>query len=92
MRPVIVTSRDGLPLHSYLTLPLDTEPRGLPAVLVVHGGPWARDAWGYDPQAQLLANRGYAVPAGQLPGLDRLRQVVHACRRARVRRAACTTT
>jgi dipeptidyl aminopeptidase/acylaminoacyl peptidase len=61
MRPVVVTSRDGLPLHSYLTLPLDTEPRGLPAVLVVHGGPWARDAWGYDPQAQLLANRGYAV-------------------------------
>lgn len=61
MRPVTVTSRDGLPLHSYLTLPLDAEPRDLPAVLVVHGGPWARDAWGYDPQAQLLANRGYAV-------------------------------
>ena len=61
MRPVVITSRDGLPLHSYLTLPLDVEPRGLPAVLVVHGGPWARDAWGYDPQAQLLANRGYAV-------------------------------
>ncbi len=61
MRPVTITSRDGLPLRSYLTLPLDTPPHGLPAVLVVHGGPWARDAWGYDPQAQLLANRGYAV-------------------------------
>ncbi|WP_217922330.1 S9 family peptidase [Miltoncostaea oceani] len=61
MRPVTITSRDGLRLHSYLTLPLDAEPRDLPAVLVVHGGPWARDAWGYDPQAQLLANRGYAV-------------------------------
>ncbi len=61
MRPVVIRSRDGLPLRSYLTLPLDVEPRGLPAVLVVHGGPWARDAWGYDPQAQLLANRGYAV-------------------------------
>ena len=61
MRPVTITSRDGLPLPSYLTLPLDAEPRGLPAVVVVHGGPWARDAWGYDPQAQLLANRGYAV-------------------------------
>lgn len=61
MRPVVIASRDGLPLHSYLTLPLDVEPRGLPAVLVVHGGPWARDAWGYDPEAQLLANRGYAV-------------------------------
>jgi dipeptidyl aminopeptidase/acylaminoacyl peptidase len=80
MRPVTITSRDGLPLHSYLTLPLEVEPPRpsdgaprhqaepgegrsgrLPAVLVVHGGPWARDAWGYDPQAQLLANRGYAV-------------------------------
>ena len=61
MRPVTITSRDGLPLRSYLTLPLDAEPADLPAVLVVHGGPWVRDAWGYDPQVQLLANRGYAV-------------------------------
>ena len=61
MRPVTITSRDGLALHSYLTLPLDSGPRGLPAVVLVHGGPWARDAWGYDPQAQFLANRGYAV-------------------------------
>ncbi len=61
MAPVVITSRDGLALHCYLTLPLDTEPRDLPAVLVVHGGPWSRDAWGYDPQAQMLANRGYAV-------------------------------
>jgi dipeptidyl aminopeptidase/acylaminoacyl peptidase len=66
MRPVTITSRDGLPLRSYLTLPLDAEAGAegaarLPAVLVVHGGPWARDAWGYDPQAQFLANRGYAV-------------------------------
>lgn len=61
MRPVTITSRDGLALHSYLTLPVGVDPVGLPAVLVVHGGPWARDAWGYDPEAQLLANRGYAV-------------------------------
>ena len=61
MRPVTIAARDGLPLHSYLTLPLDADPHGLPAVLMVHGGPWARDAWGYDPQAQFLANRGYAV-------------------------------
>ena len=61
MRPVRIESRDGLVLHCYLTLPLDVEPRGLPTVLLVHGGPWARDAWGYDPEAQLLANRGYAV-------------------------------
>jgi dipeptidyl aminopeptidase/acylaminoacyl peptidase len=61
MRPVTIASRDGLALRSYLTLPLDVEPRDLPAVLLVHGGPWARDAWGYEPQVQLLANRGYAV-------------------------------
>ena len=61
MAPVVITSRDGLPLRSYLTLPLDVEPRDLPAVLIVHGGPWSRDAWGYEPQAQMLANRGYAV-------------------------------
>ena len=61
MDPVAITSRDGLNLRSYLTLPVGVEPRGLPAVLVVHGGPWSRDAWGYDPQAQFLANRGYAV-------------------------------
>jgi dipeptidyl aminopeptidase/acylaminoacyl peptidase len=61
MRPVTVTSRDGLPLHSYLTLPLGIDPSGLPLVLLVHGGPWFRDRWGYNPRVQLLANRGYAV-------------------------------
>jgi dipeptidyl aminopeptidase/acylaminoacyl peptidase len=61
MAPVVIRSRDGLTLRSYLTLPLGVEPRGLPMVLLVHGGPWARDAWGYQPEAQLLANRGYAV-------------------------------
>jgi dipeptidyl aminopeptidase/acylaminoacyl peptidase len=61
MRPVTVTSRDGLPLRCLLTLPLEVEPRGLPMVLYVHGGPWARDTWGYEPTAQFLANRGYAV-------------------------------
>lgn len=61
MRPVRVTSRDGLTLHCYLTLPLGVDPVGLPMVLLVHGGPWARDSWGFDPEAQFLANRGYAV-------------------------------
>ncbi|MBJ7339562.1 S9 family peptidase [Mycolicibacterium sp.] len=61
MRPVTITSRDGLPLHSYLTLPLGVEPTDLPMVLLVHGGPWARDAWGFHPDVQMLANRGYAV-------------------------------
>jgi dipeptidyl aminopeptidase/acylaminoacyl peptidase len=61
MKPVVIKSRDGLELISYLTLPVGVEPKNLPMVLMVHGGPWARDSWGPDPQAQWLANRGYAV-------------------------------
>ncbi|MHA3019568.1 S9 family peptidase [Mycobacterium sp. BMJ-28] len=61
MTPVTITSRDGLDLHGYLTLPVGVEPAGLPMVLLVHGGPWARDCWGFQPDVQLLANRGYAV-------------------------------
>jgi dipeptidyl aminopeptidase/acylaminoacyl peptidase len=64
MTPVTITARDGLELHSYLTLPVGSEgqePAGLPMVLLVHGGPWARDCWGFQPDVQLLANRGYAV-------------------------------
>ncbi len=60
MTPVVIKSRDGLSLHSYLTLPVGVSPKGLPTVLFVHGGPWARDTWGYDPYAQWFANRGYA--------------------------------
>ncbi len=61
MTPVTIPSRDGLDLHSYLTLPVGSSGAGLPLVVFVHGGPWARDAWGYDPTVQFLANRGYAV-------------------------------
>jgi dipeptidyl aminopeptidase/acylaminoacyl peptidase len=61
MRPVTIPARDGFPLVSYLTLPPGKEPKNLPLVLSVHGGPWARDEWGFDPVGQLLANRGYAV-------------------------------
>ncbi len=61
MTPVPIVSRDGLVLHSYLTLPVGSSGTGLPLVVFVHGGPWARDAWGYDPTVQFLANRGYAV-------------------------------
>ncbi len=60
MRPVAIKARDGLILNSYLTLPPGQAESGLPLVLNVHGGPWARDFWGYDPEAQWLANRGYA--------------------------------
>ncbi len=68
MDPVVIKSRDGLNLVSFLTLPKRVElsetgrPKlPLPMVLLVHGGPWGRDTWGYDSEHQLLANRGYAV-------------------------------
>ncbi len=61
MRPIEYRARDGLPIHGYLTLPAGTPPKMLPVVVNVHGGPWARDAWGFNPEAQFLANRGYAV-------------------------------
>ncbi|MFZ5863626.1 MAG: S9 family peptidase [Nitrospirota bacterium] len=60
MEPLDLTSRDGLTLRGYLTYPPGPERRGLPMVVNVHGGPHARDTWGYDPEAQWLANRGYA--------------------------------
>jgi dipeptidyl aminopeptidase/acylaminoacyl peptidase len=61
MKSVRFSARDGLPLHGFLTLPVGVEPKNLPLVLKVHGGPWCHDMWSYDPQAQFLANRGYAV-------------------------------
>jgi dipeptidyl aminopeptidase/acylaminoacyl peptidase len=60
MKPVDITVRDGMALHGYLTLPAGGG-KNLPFVLHVHGGPWARDSWGFNPEAQWLANRGYAV-------------------------------
>lgn len=59
--PITVAARDGLTLPCHLTLPVGAEPRDLPTVLLVHGGIWYRDSWCYDPEVQLLANRGYAV-------------------------------
>ncbi len=68
MHSLVIESRDGLNLPSYLTLPAGTDTDGdgrpsepVPTVLLVHGGPWGRDDWGFDPLHQLLANRGYAV-------------------------------
>jgi dipeptidyl aminopeptidase/acylaminoacyl peptidase len=59
MEPFSFVARDGLTVHGYLTFPRGEERAGLPAVVNVHGGPWVRDRWGYDPEAQWLANRGY---------------------------------
>lgn len=61
MQPIQFQARDGMKLHGYLTLPYGIEPRNLPTVLLVHGGPWSRDSWGLQPMVQWLANRGYAV-------------------------------
>ena len=61
MQPIEYTSRDGLTIHGYLTLPVGTEAQHLPVVVNPHGGPWARDRWGFNPEVQFLANRGYAV-------------------------------
>ncbi|TVR53163.1 MAG: S9 family peptidase [Spirochaetaceae bacterium] len=72
MFAAVLKARDGLDLVAYITLPgatasgddrtsIPTPETPLPAVLLVHGGPWARDTWGYDPMHQWLANRGYAV-------------------------------
>jgi dipeptidyl aminopeptidase/acylaminoacyl peptidase len=62
MEPFSFQARDGLTLHGYLTWPAAVAPaerRRLPTVLNVHGGPWARDTWGYNAEAQWLADRGY---------------------------------
>jgi dipeptidyl aminopeptidase/acylaminoacyl peptidase len=61
MQPVSYKSRDGLTIHGYLTTPMGVPAKHLPTVLLVHGGPWGRDTWGFDAMAQWLANRGYAV-------------------------------
>ncbi len=61
MQPISYTSRDGLTIQGYLTLPLGYEPKNLPVVVNPHGGPWARDYWGFNPEVQFLANNGYAV-------------------------------
>ena len=61
MQPVSYQARDGLTIHGYLTTPVGIPAKNLQTVLLVHGGPWARDTWGYSPTVQWLANRGYAV-------------------------------
>ncbi|MFN6539345.1 MAG: S9 family peptidase [Nostoc sp. EkiNYC01] len=61
MQPISYEARDGLTIHGYLSTPVGIPSQNLPTVLLVHGGPWVRDTWGLDPEAQWLANRGYAV-------------------------------
>ena len=75
MHGVEIPTRDGLTLPSYVSIPAWSDPDGdgvpdepLPMVLMVHGGPWARDSWGYNPYHQWFANRGYAVVSPNFRG------------------------
>lgn len=61
IRPISFPGRDGMNLKGFLCLPKGVQPKNLPTVLLVHGGPWSRDDWEYDNLVQFLANRGYAV-------------------------------
>lgn len=61
MEAIRYTARDGVSIPALLTIPKGVEPRNLPALIVPHGGPWARDEWGYNSMHQFLANRGYVV-------------------------------
>ncbi len=61
MQPVSYQTSDGLTIHGYLTLPAGQPATNLPVVINPHGGPWVRDSWGFNPEVQLLASRGYAV-------------------------------
>ncbi|NIM91816.1 MAG: prolyl oligopeptidase family serine peptidase [Candidatus Aminicenantes bacterium] len=61
MEPIMYTSRDGLTIHGYLTLPKGLKSKDLPVVVLPHGGPMSRNTWGYRSDVQFLANRGYAV-------------------------------
>ena len=61
MKPISFTSSDGMTIHGYLTLPVGLPAKNLPVIVNPHGGPWARDEWGWNPEVQFLANRGYAV-------------------------------
>jgi dipeptidyl aminopeptidase/acylaminoacyl peptidase len=61
MRPVQYTARDGTVIRGYLTLPKNMPAKDLPVIVNPHGGPWARDSWGFNPEVQFFANRGFAV-------------------------------
>ena len=72
MQPVRYPARDGLEIPAYLTLPPTGSGKNLPLVVVVHGGPWVDgDTWGFDPEAQFLATRGYAVLQPNFRGTTR---------------------
>jgi len=60
-KPISYKTRDGLTIHGYLTLPKNLKHKNLPVIINPHGGPWARNNWGFNSEIQFLANRGYAI-------------------------------
>ena len=60
-QPVVYKARDGLEIPAYLTLPVGRVPKNLACIVNPHGGPWVRDSWGFNPEVQFLANRGFCV-------------------------------
>jgi len=74
--PYHYRSSDGLDIPGYLTLPKGLPARNLPLIVHPHGGPWARDSFGYDTYAQFLSNRGYAVLQPNFRGFHQLRQEI----------------
>jgi dipeptidyl aminopeptidase/acylaminoacyl peptidase len=61
MKPISYQTSDGLTIHGYLTLPSGEKHEKLPVIVNPHGGPWVRDHWGFSPEIQFLASRGYAI-------------------------------
>lgn len=62
MMPIVYTARDGMKIHGYLTKPLGREKERVPLLVMPHGGPFGiRDTWGFNPEVQFFASRGYAV-------------------------------
>ena len=76
MKPVTYASSDGLQIPAYLTLPAGVAPKNLPAIIFPHGGPWARDNWGYSAVRAVPRQPRLRGPHAELPRLDRLRQEV----------------
>ena len=75
MHPITYTSRDGLTIEGYLTLPKGytmENAKNLPVVVNPHGGPWARDSWGYNPEVQFLAKPWLCCSSNEFPSLNRL--------------------
>ena len=91
VKPIRYSARDGLALRGYLTVPRDRPAKGLPLIIMPHGGPFARDDWEYDAFVQLLANRGYAVLQPEFRGSTGSARI--SFRRATARSARrCRTT